>query len=147
MKVFYGFLIIMVAVGLFLLPVTSAVYDFRTDLKEDTFRYETGAGVLTGNVTLLKAVYDNDFSTISVTSDDSDDVPVLVEYHTTNRVLDISGLAASTNRTLTVSYDVDALSASGALSGFMDKVPWIWMIMVVCFPIAAIVYLIFGMKR
>lgn len=146
MRVFYGFLIIMVAVGLFLLPVTSATYDFRTDVAENEFRYETAGGTV-ANVTLLKALYDDDISTVTVTSDDTDDVPAVVAYHTSSRILDISGLDTATNRTLMVSYDFDALSASAALSNFIDYVPWIWLIMLVCFPVAAIVYLIFGMKR
>ena len=147
MRIFYGFLVIMVSIGLFLLPVTDAAYDFRTDVKEDTFRVGTGAGVTSGNVTLVKEVYNDDSSTISITSDDSDDIPVLVAYHPTTRLLDLSGLAISSNRTLTVSYDVDALGASTALSNFIDKVPWIWLICLICFPIAAIVYIIFGMRK
>lgn len=146
LKIFYGFLVIMVSVGLFLLPVTSAAYDFRTDLKEDTFRVQTGAGVSTGNVTLVKALYLNDTSTIDVTSDDADDTPTVVAYNSTTRKLDLSGFAESSNRTIAVSYDVDALGASSALSNFIDKVPWIWLIALVCFPIAAIVYIIFGMR-
>jgi hypothetical protein len=147
LKIFYGFLVIMVSVGLFLLPVTAAAYDFRTDIKEDTCRIMTGVGVSTGNVTLIKAIYLNDPSTVSLTSDDSDDLPVVVSYNSTNRLLALSGFAESANRTVTVSYDVDSLGSSSALANFIDKVPWIWLIALVCFPIAAIVYIIFGMRN
>jgi hypothetical protein len=139
LKVFYGFLIVFTVVILFMLPITEAVYDFRTDLREDTFNVETPGVATTGNVTLHKAVYDNDTSTIAITSDISTDTPILAEYHTTTRLTDITGLTASTNRTLTISYDVDALNASTALDIFIERIALIWLLVVIAFAPAAIV--------
>jgi hypothetical protein len=138
LKIFYAFLIVMTGVILFLLPVTDAVYSFRTDVKLDEFRIETDGATTTANVTLLKSVFDNDTSTISITSDAYVDAPVFIAYDSTTRKTDIAGLLISTNRTLTVAYDYDALSASTALSNFIDKVGWVWLIVLVIFPVAAI---------
>jgi hypothetical protein len=132
---------------LWMLPVTQGVYDFRTDVKEDEFRYETGAGVTVANVTLLKELFDDDQSTVDVISDDTDDTPVVVSYHSATRLLDISGLAQSTNRTLSVSYDFDALSASGALSMLVDRVSWIWLACIIVFPPAAIVAMLISGRK
>lgn len=121
-----------------MLPITEGIYDFRTDVKDDTFYIVTGAGDTTANVTLLKEVYDDDVSTISVTSDFSGDIPTLVDYHTATRVTDINGLLISANRTLTVEYDYDALNPSGAIEVFLDRLAWIWMICVIAFAPAAI---------
>lgn len=138
MKIFYAFLVVLTAVILFLLPITDAIYSFRTDVKRDEFRIETDGVTTTANVTLLKSVYDADTSTISITSDVYLDVPAFVAYNATTRKTDIAGLVISTNRTLTVAYDYDALTASGALANFIDKVSWIWLVVIVVFPAAAI---------
>lgn len=145
MRIFYGFLIILSAAILWMLPITEGVYDFRTDVKEDAIRYETGGAETTANVTLLKAVYDDDQTTIDVTSDNSSDTPVVVDYTSGTRLLDISGLAVSANRTFTVSYDIDALSASTALTVLLDRIGWIWMVSVIGLAPAALVAMF--MKR
>src|SRR3989304_3946657 len=105
MRVFYGFLVVLTVAILFMLPITEGVYDFRTDLKTDTFRRVTGVGETTSNMTLLKPIYDNDPATISLLSDIADDAPVFSAYDTATRELEVAGLAASGNRVLSVSYD------------------------------------------
>ena len=144
MRIFLSFLILLVGVFLWLLPVTSATYDFRTDLKEDNFTVSTAVGVNTGNVTLFKSVYDDDTSTISITSDDSDDVPLFTSYNATTRLTDFSGLSANNSRTVTLTYDIDALEGSDAINTLMDNVPWLYMLMVSVLPIAGIASLWFG---
>lgn len=138
MRIFYSFLVVMSVAILFMLPITSGIYDFRTDQKEDSVRYETGAGETTANVTLIKALYDDDVSTVDVLSNDYSDAPIVENYTAAGRVLDISGLESSANRTLTITYDVDALNMTGAVSAFFDKLSWIWMICVICFAPAAL---------
>jgi hypothetical protein len=139
LKVFYSFLILFAMAILLMLPVSEAVYSFRTDTKTDTVHYQTAANVTTGNVTLQKAVYANDPSTIAITSDSFGDTPTLVAYNSTNRRVDMNGLVASSNRTLSVSYDYDALNPSGAISTFIDKIGFIWLIVIIGFAPAAII--------
>jgi len=139
MKIFYGFLIIVTVSILFMLPITEAIYDFRTDVRDDNFYgIETGVGVVTANVTLHTSLYDDDTDTIGILSNETDDIPAFSTYDTATRELEVGGLAASGNRTLTVSYDIDALSASTAVSNFMNVVSWIWFILLAAFPAAAI---------
>jgi len=137
-RIFWGFLIIFASVFLWLLPVSSATYDFRTDLKEDRFTVQTSAGVTTGNATLFKGVYDNDTSTVDISSSDSDDSPLLSSYNSTTRLLSFSGLAASTNRTITVNYDTSALPGAGAINTVLDYTPWFYYLLCVAFPITGL---------
>ena len=137
MRIFYAFLIVVVAAILFMLPMTEAAYDFRTDLREDTFSSDTGVGVTTANVTLHKPVYDDDTDTIDIASDLGTDTPVYSSYNSTTRQLGVSGLTTNTSRTLTVSYDIDALNGSSAINSLVDRIPWIWMIVTIAFAPAA----------
>lgn len=144
MRIFYGFLIIVVSAILFMLPLTSLINDFRTDVREDTFTVTTGSGVTTDNQTLTRAIYDDDTDTIEITSSISDDTPLYSSYNTTTRLLAYSGLAASSTRVITVSYDVDALDSTDAIATFVDRLPWIWMLIIIAFPIAALAAIFLG---
>jgi len=138
MRIFYAFLIIIVAVILFMLPLTEAIYDFRTDLREDEFTYATGAGESAANVTLGKPVYDDDIFTIDILSDLSTDNATYSGYNVTSRLLDISGLSDNATRLFTISYDIDALEGSDAINAFMDIIPFIWMLIIIAFGPAAL---------
>ena len=139
MKIFNAFLIIVIASILFMLPFTTAIYDFRTDVRTDTFPgTATGGAETSANLSLTKFVFDDDIETILITSDDGLDVPLLSSYNTTTRLVDMTGLAVSANRTVTISYDVDALSESDAVSTILDRVPAIFLLVVIAFPMAAL---------
>ena len=138
MRIFYAFLIIVVAAILFMLPVSEAIYDFRTDQREDTFSTATGAGATTANETLLDDLYDDDIGSVDIDSDLATDVPLPSSYNSTSQQLLISGLTASDNRTLTVAYDFDALGDSDAINVFLDRLPWIWLLVICAFAPAAL---------
>jgi hypothetical protein len=146
LKIFYSFLVILTSAILWLLPVTDAVYDFRTDVKEDSFYYSTGVGVTVANVTLTKALYNDDQSTASAISDYSTDLPVVAGYHTSTRVLDLTGLAGNYTRTLTVSYDFDGLGGSSAINTVADRLGWIWLLCIIVFAPAALASMWIGRK-
>lgn len=143
MKIFYAFLVIVSATLLFMLPITGAVYDFRTDLRLDTFEVTTAAGVTSANTTLLKAIYGDDTQTISYTSNTTE-TPSFSSYNATSRQLTTSGLSENTTRSLVVSYDINALNNAAALDNLLDRVPLIWMLMVIAFPIAALAAMFVG---
>jgi hypothetical protein len=143
-KILKSFLMMLSVSILFMLPVTAGVYDYRTDIKTDTDYEATGVGVVTANVVLLKEVYDDDVSTISITSDTVTDTPTVVNYHTATRLLDINGLTANTTRTLSISYDIDALTASAAIGVFMDNISWIWLVCIIGFAPAALAAMFTG---
>lgn len=144
MRVFYALLIIIASVILFMLPVTQAVYDFRTDIRTDTFSAPTGVGETTVNVTLLDDLYDCDPGSIDIDSDVPSDTLLPISINCTNRVLTVDGLTMNTTRILDITYAVDALWDSTALNVLMDRVPWIWMLVIISFGPAALVAIFMG---
>lgn len=120
-----------------MLPVSEAVYDFRTELREDEFSSTTG-DVTSVNETLGKPIYDDDTGTISILSDDSSDVPAFNAYDSTSHSVNITGLTANTTRVILVSYDIDALEGFDAIGIVVDRFPWFWILLIIIFPIAAI---------
>jgi len=125
-----------------MLPVTDAIYDFRTELRTDSFLTTTAAGVTSANVTLLDDIFGcPDIDSVDVDSDNVTDTPVPVSANCTTRALLVDGLSANITRILDVSYDVNALVGYDALSGLLDRFPWIWMLVIFSFPVAALAYL------
>lgn len=129
-----------------MLPVTEGIYDFRTDVRTDLFTVTTGVGVTNSTVQLFTDIYDNDTSTLDLSSNDGDDTPLYSSYNSTTRNLVVTGLAANTTRTLTALYDYDALSESAAVNNLLDLVPFIWILLLVGFSAAGIVAVVI-MKR
>lgn len=144
MRIFYSFIILVTSAILWLLPITEAVYDFRTDVRDDNFYVTTAVGETTANVTLHSALYENDTSKFSFYSDLASDVPVFVSYNGTSRVVAMTGYSANNTRTLTVTYDVDALSSTTAIDTLLDIVPWIWYLLIICFPVAGLAAIFMG---
>lgn len=144
-RIFYAFLIIVVAVILWMLPFTEAIYDFRTDVRTDIFTVITGVGVTTGSVQLFTDIYDDDTSTIDLSSDDTGDDPTYSSYNASNRQLDMTGFAANATRILTVLYDIDALTESEAVGNLLDILDLFWLLVIIGFPAAGLVA-IFVMK-
>lgn len=137
MRIFYSFMIIVCATILLLLPVSSGVYDFRTDERTDSFAVTTAVATTNATVQLLVALYNNDPVSLSFTSNNTDDNPTYSSYNATSRALGVAGLAANSTHTLGVTYDIDAVTGSG-LDTFMDYLPYIWIIIWVAFPIAGL---------
>ena len=127
-----------------MLPVSEAVYDFRTELREDELSSTTGVGATSVNETLGKPIYDDDTGTIDILSDDSTDVPAFEAYDSTSHSVNITGLTASTTRVLLVSYDVDALEGFDAIVLIVDRFPFIWLLLIIAFPIAAFAAMFMG---
>lgn len=139
MRIFSGFLCILCSVFLWLLPISSSIYDFRTDLRTDSYNYSTGVGITTGNIVLLKPIYDDDTGTISFSSNDSSDSTAYVSYNSTSRLLNFSGLSANSTRLLDISYDVSSLEGNDALEFLLDRLIWIYWILIILFPMAGLV--------
>ena len=138
MRIFYAFLVIVIASILFMLPITEMIYDFRTDQRIDRATTITAAGVTTGNSTLFLPVYDNDTSTINITSQLSTDAPFFSTYNTTSRLVTYTGLTANTTRTMSIAYDVDAIGSTDAINVILDRVPFVWLLVVIAFAPAAL---------
>ncbi len=143
MRIAFAFIALIAAFTLWLLDITNAVYDFRTDVREDAFAVTTASGVTSANTTLLKPVFDNDTHTIGYLSSISE-TPVFSTYNTTTRQLLTTGLTAASTRTLTVNYDTNALTHSTALNALLNWWPFFWFMIITAFPIAALVAIFTG---
>lgn len=141
-RIFNGFLILVFSALLWLIPVTSLTNDFQTDITENDFYVATGEGTTNTTVSLTDSIYDNDTSTLTVSSDLTTDIPTYVSYNTTTRATVFNGLTANTSRTLTVTYDTDALNSDN-WSSLLSRIPLIWMIIIICFPLAGLVSILF----
>lgn len=144
MRIFWSFLIIFCAVVLWMLPFTSATYAFLTDVREDVFRYDTAVGQTAANVTLLKPVYDDDTTTISLLSSISTDLPVMTSYNVTSRLLQMNGLTDNTTRSLYVTYDIKAQEVNTAINTLINTTPLIWLLCIIVLPIAGIAAIFMG---
>jgi hypothetical protein len=142
-KIFYGFLILLFSALLWLIPISSLIYDFRTDVTEDEFYIATEVGSTNTTVTLSDFIYDNDTSTIDVISDLNTDSPTFVSYNTTTRATLFNGLTDNATRNLDITYDTDALD-SGAWGTILTIFPKLWMIIIILFPVAGLVAILFG---
>lgn len=138
MRIFYAFLIIVVSAILFMLPLTEAIYDFRTAERTDTFTTGTGVAATTANVTLIVKLYEDDLGSVDVDSNLATDAPVGSTYNSTPRVLTVTGLTDNTTRTLEVTYDFAALTSNTAINTVLDLVPFIWLLIIIAFAPAAI---------
>ena len=121
-----------------MLPVTQASYDYRTDLRTDTFSTDTAVGVTTANETLLGDLYDCDMGSIDINSDEAADTPLPSSINCTSRVLLVEGLTANTTRLLDITYAYDALAGNNAIDTLIGWLPYIWILMIIGFPMAAI---------
>jgi hypothetical protein len=138
LKIFEGFLVLVLVSFLWMLPVSEAIYNYRTDVREDTFHIITTVGQTTVSVALIRPVYQDDFGTVSVSSNCSSDALIVESYTAATRLVSLSGLADGESRLLTVSYDVDALAAHSAINTFLNWLPGIWILILFVFPVAVI---------
>jgi len=127
-----------------MIPISEAIYDFGTDVREDTFNVTTGVGESSTNVVLVKQIYDDDVATLMFTSNVTTDNPAYSSYDSDTRALAVSGLTANTTRSLMVDYDVAAFSSTSAIDIFLGKLPFIWMICVIALAPAALIAIFTG---
>ena len=132
------------SVILWMLPVEEAVYDFRTALRTDTFLTSTGVDVTSANETLWGSLYECDLGSIDIDSDEATDTPVPNSANCTSRVLNIEGLSDNTTRVLEITYAYDALVGYEAINTIVDRFPFIWIVLLIAFPIAAFAAMFMG---
>ena len=138
MRIFYAFLLLFCAAILFfLVPFTDGPYAFKTDLREDSFTVVTGS-TTNATVQLFKDIYDDDVHTLDIDSDNVTDVPLYNSFDATTRALVITGLSANTTRTITVTYDIDALPDIAAIATLLDYSPFWLFVLCVLFCGAAV---------
>jgi hypothetical protein len=116
---------------LFMLPISTVIYDYRTDDYEQTFYDLTSVGT-SENVSLFKAIYGADPNQCVFSSDlATDNATPQGYYDATSHVITVQGLTALGERDLTATYPVNALSSVAALDVFLNMVPWLWYLLLV----------------
>jgi hypothetical protein len=104
-KIVIGVFAIFLLLGAFASPISDGIKGWRTNNTTQSFTVTTGGGVTTANVTLAYDLYQASLpEIIALTSNNVSDTPVASSYTESTKVLDITGLAASTTRNLTVNY-------------------------------------------
>lgn len=126
-KIFTAFLIIIASTVMFMLPYFDAAEALKVDTQTDYFSLETAVGQSTDNVVFSKALYDDDTTSILVVSDLSTEGITWGSYNGTAQHLLISNMTENTTRTLTATYDIDALQ-NDAVANFVDALVWVWLL-------------------
>ena len=125
--------------ALFFLPITDGITAVKTDTKIDRLPSVTGAGETTDNLTLTNEVYNDDTSDLTLDSSDGDDTPTLTAYAPGNHTIAISGLSENTTRTITVTYDIAALTIWSGVDTLLGYFPMIWYILAIAMAPAALI--------
>lgn len=125
--------------------IMTGIQDWRTNDQTDIFKVETGAGITSTNVTLTKALWENDHQYVdSITSDIDGDQPSASSYTAATRKLVITNLAANASRNLTVVYDIEALSDYQGVDTFAKYSPTVFWAAVIVLPIIVLYAVIKG---
>lgn len=99
----------------------------------------TAAGTYSANVTLGRAMYNNDTQSVSgITSNLSDDSPTAYSYNSVSRILVVSGLAADSSRTLTIAFGIDSTTMPPGAASFWLLMRWFWIFAIVGYTAGAI---------
>ena len=121
-----GLVIILILAGTVLPDV---VTDAASESYTEPFINTTGVGETSDDVTLSYAHYYEDLTSLTASSNDTGDTPVVLAYDEDTYNVTISGLQASTTRTLTVGYVREANQQFTGYSGFLRILPFIFVIL------------------
>ncbi len=101
-----------VLVILLMAAMLSGLTSFRSTSVTDLFNNTTGVAETTANLTLTQPILDGDRLNVTVLSSNiTSDAPIAYTYQSATNILNVSGLAASDARRLTVTYRVGSLTA------------------------------------
>ena len=104
-RVFVGILAIFLLLGAFATPINDGIKTWRTNDTSEDFEVSTGSGVTSANVTLSYNLYQEALAEVqSITSNDTDDIPIASTYTDATKVLLITGLDDEETHALTVDY-------------------------------------------
>ena len=104
-RVVIAILAIFLLLGAFATPINDGIKTWRTDDTSEDFEVSTGSGVTSANVTLSYNLYQEALAELqSITSNDTDDIPIANTYTDATKVLLITGLDDEETHALTVDY-------------------------------------------
>ena len=117
-----GLILVLIFAGQILPDV---VNETASDEYSETFATVTGPGVITSNETLTYDNYYTDTTGLTVESDNVADTPVIYRWYESTNDVEISGLAASDTRTLTIGYYRETGTEFYGFGGFMRLLPFL----------------------
>jgi hypothetical protein len=138
MRYFTGFLIVLSSVIFWMLPVADSIYAWKTESRTDTFTVVTAPGITSGNSTLVKSIYNDDVSTIILSSDLSTDIPVYSSYNGTSKKVVYTGLSANTTRQIEIQYDTIAFDEGSVFEALSSLAVWLLYIFFIVFPLGGL---------
>ena len=147
MKFFYSFLIIFFSALMWLLPVMDATQHFLVQQRTDTFIISTGVGTTTANIALHSQIYEDDTTTLTLSSTIGEQ-PTWTSYNGTTHALALANLTGNVTRIVSATYKAvgpTLQSIPAAVSVFQNVVPFIYYTIFSVLPIGAMVMMF--MKR
>lgn len=127
--IIFGALLLIIATPSVFIAIDSAI---TQDYTQSIAGVSTGAGIYAANVTLGRSIYNNDTTSVSsITSNESADSPTASSYNSVSKALEVSGLDASTTRTLSVEYDIDSSVLSTGQVTFYTLLRWFWVFIII----------------
>lgn len=105
-----GLLIAAIIIILMMPACLVSINEFRMAEQVDEYNVTTGGGVTEADVVLSQDLFSDETRNADATSNLSSDAPIASTYASATNTLTITGLEASADRRLTVTYQIDALS-------------------------------------
>lgn len=122
--------------------ILDATTDFRTDEYEEEFVGNTAVGVTNTTVQIGSSLWEDSLNYASVSSNDTDDSPALTSYNSTTRAVTVTGLAANTTRTITLTYKTAGLSDYSGAEDLSLHIPTIILAFIILISVAGLIGLI-----
>ena len=122
--------IVGLVVGLMLVAtlLPDVVDEAASDPYSENYNVSTGVGVTNTTEELSYEHYYGDLTSLSATSDNGNDTPVVMSYDENTYDVVVDGLEASASRVLTVSYVREANQQYAGFSAFLRMIPFICII-------------------
>lgn len=128
--------LIIIFAALLLIIATPFVFDSIDDAITDSYSQSfagvtTGAGEYSENVTLSRALYNDDADSVTgVSSNITSDTPTAGTYNTVSHAVEITGLEASQVRTITVDFEIDSTTLPDGVATFLALWRWFWIFII-----------------
>jgi hypothetical protein len=146
MKYIIGVLILLFCVCLFtgLGAMTDGIKDFRTDYTTDNFILSTNATATNGTVHLTQPLWEGLTSEAIVSSNLTDDTPVIDSYVIASNNIELTGLSSNATRLVTIEYRTFSLSEYPGADTGVKYIPMAFIMATVFLPLLAIVMILLG---
>jgi hypothetical protein len=126
--VVFGVVLLLIATPFVFTGIDNAITE---EYSQSISGVATGAGEYAANVTLGRAVYnDDDSSVIGISSNTSSDTPSAASYNSVSKSLEVSGLDESVTRTLTIEFTIDSTTLPTGGAAVLTLLRWFWIFII-----------------